>query len=92
MSEPFLAEVKIVGFDFPPRGWAGCDGQLLPLDQNQALFSLLGTMYGGDGRVYFALPDLRGRTPIHVAAGHPQGQRGGSEDVPLDVSESTRSI
>jgi microcystin-dependent protein len=65
MSEPFLAEVKIVGFNFAPRGWAQCDGQILPIAQNQSLFSLLGTTYGGDGRTTFALPDLRGRAPLH---------------------------
>ena len=73
MSEPFLAEVKIIGFNFPPRGWAFCDGQLLPIQQNQSLYSLLGTIYGGDGRTTFALPDLRGRVPIHVGEGHLQG-------------------
>ena len=72
MSEPFLAEVKIVGFNFAPRGWAMCDGQILPINQNQSLFSLLGTTYGGDGRSNFALPGLRGRTPIHVGAVPPQ--------------------
>jgi len=87
MSEPFLAEVKIVGFNFAPRGWAACDGQLVPISQNQALYSLLGTMYGGDGRTTFGLPDLRGRTPIHVGTGHPQGQRSGSENVGLSVSQ-----
>ena len=87
MSEPFLAEVKIVGFNFAPRGWALCDGQLLPIAQNQSLFALLGTMYGGDGRTTFALPDLRGRTPVHVGTGHHQGERSGAENVPLSVSE-----
>ena len=87
MSEPFLAEVKIVGFNFAPRGWASCDGQLLPIAQNTALFSLVGTIYGGDGRTTFALPDLRGRTPIHVGTGHHQGERSGAENVPLTVSE-----
>ena len=65
MAEPFLAEIKILAFNFAPRGWALCDGQILPIDQNQSLYSLLGTTYGGDGRTSFALPDLRGRTPIH---------------------------
>src|SRR3990172_4205490 len=87
MAEPFLAEVRIVGFDFAPRYWALCDGQLMPINQNQALFSLLGTMYGGDGRTTFALPDFRGRTPIHVGNGHSQGEQGGSEYVTLSVSE-----
>ena len=66
MSEQYLAEIRIVSFDFAPRGWASCNGQLLPIAQNQALFSLLGTTYGGDGRTTFALPDLRSRVPIHV--------------------------
>ena len=91
MSEPFLAEVRIVGFNFAPRGWAFCDGQILPINQNQSLYSLLGTTYGGDGRTTFALPDLRGRAPIHVgssgAADHPQGQKGGEEEHALDVNE-----
>ena len=92
MSEPFLAEVRIVGFNFAPRGWAFCDGQLLPINQNQSLYSLLGTNYGGDGRTTFALPDLRGRTPIHVGASsggnvHPLGQKSGEETVTLSVPE-----
>ncbi len=68
MSEPFLAEIRIVGFNFAPRGWAFCDGQILPINQNQALYSLLGTTYGGNGTTSFALPDLRGRAPTHPAA------------------------
>lgn len=87
MSEPFLAEVRMVGFTFAPRGWALCDGQLLPINQNQALFSLLGTIYGGDGRTTFGLPDLRGRTPIHFGNGFTQGQRVGEEAHTLDVTE-----
>ena len=87
MSEPFLAEVKMVGFNFAPRGWAFCDGQLLPINQNQSLFSLLGTTYGGDGRTSFALPDLRGRTPIHVGDGHRQGQKGGTETETLAAAQ-----
>lgn len=65
MSDPFIAEIRIASFGFAPKGWALCDGQLLPINQNQALFSLLGTTYGGDGRLTFALPDLRGRVPMH---------------------------
>ena len=65
MAEPFLAEIRIMGFNFAPRGWATCDGQILPINQNQSLYSLLGTTYGGDGRTTFGLPNLRGRTPIH---------------------------
>jgi microcystin-dependent protein len=87
MSEPFLAEIKIVGFTFAPRGWAQCDGQILPINQYQALYSLLGTTYGGDGRTSFALPDLRGRTPIHVGNGHNQGQKSGSETDTLTVQQ-----
>ena len=79
MSEPFLAEIRLFSFSFPPRGWANCNGQLLPINQNQALFSLMGTMYGGDGRVNFALPDLRGRLPIHISSSYFQGARGGEQ-------------
>jgi len=91
MSEPFLAEVRIVGFNFAPRGWAFCDGQILPINQNQSLYSLLGTTYGGDGRTSFALPDLRGRTPIHRGSSngtnHALGQKGGEETHTLSANE-----
>ena len=87
MSEPFLAEVRMVGFNFAPRGWAFCDGQILPINQNQSLYSLLGTTYGGDGRTSFALSDLRGRTPIHVGGGHPQAQKSGVETVTLSAAQ-----
>jgi len=87
LSEPFLAEVRIVGFNFAPRGWAFCDGQILPINQNQSLYSLLGTTYGGDGRTSFALPDLRGRTPMHVGNGHQQGQKSGEENHTLAANE-----
>ena len=87
MSEPFLAEIRIIGFNFAPRGWAYCDGQILPINQNQSLYSLLGTTYGGDGRTSFALPDLRSRTPIHRSDGHPLGQKGGAETVTLTAAE-----
>jgi len=87
MSEPFLAEIRIVGFNFAPRGWAFCDGQILPINQNQSLYSLLGTTYGGDGRTSFALPDLRSRTPIHKGDGHTLGQKGGAETVTLTAAE-----
>lgn len=76
-----------MSFGFPPRGWAQCNGQLLPINQNQALFSLLGTTFGGDGRVNFALPDLRGRTPIHVGSGHTLGERGGEQAHTLSIAE-----
>src|SRR3954464_10283943 len=87
MAEPFLSEVRIMSFVFPPKGWALCDGQLLPINQNQALFSLLGTTFGGDGRVNFGLPDLRGRAPIHVGSGHTLGERGGEQAHTLSISE-----
>lgn len=91
MSEPFLAEIKIFGFNFAPRGWAFCDGQILPINQNQSLFSLLGTTYGGDGRTSFALPELRGRVPIHTGnaggANRLLGQRSGEEGHVLSVAE-----
>lgn len=87
MSEPFLAEVRIFGFNFAPRGWAFCDGQILPINQNQSLYSLLGTTYGGDGRTTFALPDLRGRSPIHVDGAHREGQKSGEETHTLSAAE-----
>ena len=89
MAEPFLAEVRIFSFVFAPKGWALCNGQLLPINQNQALFSLLGTTYGGDGRVNFALPDLRGRVPVYIrgSSGFTLGQRGGEAAHTLSVSE-----
>lgn len=92
MSEPFLAEIRIVGFNFAPRGWAFCDGQILPINQNQSLYSLLGTTYGGDGRTSFALPDMRGRTPIHVGRSNGgqsfrEGQKTGEETHTLSAAE-----
>ena len=87
MAEPFLSEIRLMSFVFAPRGWALCNGQLLPINQNQALFSLLGTTFGGDGRVNFSLPDLRGRTPIHVGSGHTLGERGGEQAHTLSISE-----
>jgi microcystin-dependent protein len=87
MAEPFLSEIRIMSFVFAPKGWALCNGQLLPINQNQALFSLLGTTFGGDGRVNFALPDLRGRTPIHVGSGHTLGEKGGAQAHTLSIAE-----
>jgi len=92
MSEPFIGEIRMVGFNFAPRGWALCDGQLLAIAQNTALFSLLGTIYGGDGRTTFALPDLRGRVPIHAGNGpglsnYPLGSRAGAETVTLTANQ-----
>src|SRR6266851_2959007 len=87
MSEPFLSELEIFSFGFAPKGWALCNGQLLPINQNQALFALLGTTFGGDGRVNFALPDLRGSTPIHVGSGHTLGERAGEQAHTLSIAE-----
>jgi len=87
MSEPFLAEIKLVSFNFPPKGWALCNGQLLPINQNQALFSLLGTTYGGNGQTTFALPDLRGRVAMHEGDGHTLGERAGASAHTVTVSE-----
>lgn len=87
MAEPFLSEIRIMSFVFAPKGWALCNGQLMPINQNQALFSLLGTTFGGDGRVNFALPDVRGRTPIHVGSGHTLGEKGGEQAHTLSIAE-----
>jgi microcystin-dependent protein len=87
MAEPFLSEIRIMSFVFPPKGWALCNGQLLPINQNQPLISLLGTTFGGDGRVNFALPDLRGRTPLHVGSAHTLGERGGEQAHTLSNAE-----
>ena len=87
MSQPFLGEIKIISWNFAPKGWAFCNGQFLPINQNQALFSILGTTYGGNGQTTFALPDFRGRTPIHVGQGFIEGQRGGEEFHTLTQSE-----
>ena len=92
MADPFVAEIRIFPFNFAPKGWARCDGQLLPISQNTALFSLLGTTYGGDGKSTFALPDLQGRTPMHPGQGpglslHDLGETGGTETVTLLQSE-----
>jgi microcystin-dependent protein len=92
MADPFVAEIRIFPFNFAPKGWAWCDGQLMPLSQNTALFSLLGTTYGGNGKSNFALPDLQGRTPMHPGQGpglslHDLGETGGSETVTLLESE-----
>jgi microcystin-dependent protein len=87
MAEPFLSEIRIMSFGFAPKGWAMCNGQLLPINQNQPLFSLLGTTYGGDGRVNFALPDLRGLVPMHKGSGHTMGERGGEQAHTLSISE-----
>src|SRR3954469_7490593 len=87
MAEPFLAEIRLMSFNFAPKGWAMCNGQLLPINQNQALFSLLGTTFGGDGRVNFAPPDLRSRAPNHGGNGHTLGERGGEQGHTLTAAE-----
>jgi len=87
MSEPFLSEIKLVSFNFPPKGWALCNGQFLPINQNQALFALLGTTYGGNGQTTFALPNLRGRVPIHMGSGHTLGEAAGSTSVTVNIQQ-----
>ncbi len=87
MAEPFLAEIRLVSFNFAPKGWAMTNGQFLPINQNQALFSLLGTTYGGNGQTTFALPDLRGCSPIHFGSGFTLGQKGGQQSHTITMSE-----
>ena len=87
MSEPFLSEIKVVSFNFPPKGWALCNGQFLPINQNQALFALLGTTYGGNGQTTFALPNLRGRVPIHFGGAHTLGEAAGSTSVTVNIQQ-----
>jgi microcystin-dependent protein len=87
VSEPFLSEIKIMSFGFAPRGWAQCNGQLMSITQNQALFSLLGTRYGGDGRTNFALPDLQARVPMHTGNGHVLAEAGGEQAHTLTTAE-----
>jgi microcystin-dependent protein len=87
VAEPFLSEIRIMSFGFPPKGWAECNGQLLPINQNQALFALIGTTYGGDGQRTFALPNLQGRTPIHAGDGYALGQAGGEPAHTLASAE-----
>lgn len=87
MSEPFLAEIRIISFNFPPKGWALCNGQLLPINQNQALFALLGTTYGGNGQTTFALPNLQGRVPFHMGQGLSLGQADGETTHTLSAAE-----
>src|SRR3954465_15447040 len=92
MSDPFLGEIKLTAFNYPPQGWAFCNGQLLPINQNQALFSLLGTMYGGNGQTNFALPDLRGRVPIHMGQSFTLGQAGGTAAVTISQQTMPQQI
>lgn len=90
MPDPYLGEIRVFSFDFVPKGWATCNGQLMTIQQNMALFSLLGTVYGGDGRTNFALPDLRARAPMHNGAGHTLGEPGGTDVQSLSVAEMPR--
>jgi microcystin-dependent protein len=92
MGTPYMSEIRIMSFNFAPKGWAMCNGQLLPINQNQALFSLLGTTYGGDGRVNFALPNLQGRTAMHMGQSFVEGQRGGEETHTVNMSEMPAHI
>jgi microcystin-dependent protein len=92
MGTPFMSEVKIISWNFSPKGWAFCNGQFLPINQNQALFSLLGTTYGGNGQTTFALPDLRGRAPIHMGSGFTLGQAGGQEFHTVTQSEMPQHL
>ncbi len=87
MSQPFVGEIRMAGFNFPPAGWARCDGSLLPIAENDTLFNLIGTTYGGDGQTTFALPDLRGRMPVHAGNGLTLGQVGGVEQVTLTANQ-----
>jgi microcystin-dependent protein len=87
MSSPFLGEIKLTSFNFPPRGWAFCNGQLLPINQNAALFSIMGTQYGGDGVTTFALPNLQGRAPVHFGNGYVVGESGGETSHTLVLTE-----
>src|SRR6202035_3590563 len=101
MATPYLSEIRIMSFNFAPKGWAMCNGQLLQINQNQALFALLGTMYGGDGRITFGLPNLVGRVPLHRGNGFTQGELGGEqthtltgleEPVHTHVAQGTSSV
>ena len=92
MAEPFLSEIRIFSFNFPPKGWAFCNGQLLPINQNQALFSLLGTTYGGNGQTNFALPNLQGRSQLHSGSGFTLGQAGGQSAHTVTMSEMPQHV
>jgi microcystin-dependent protein len=92
MAEPFLSEIRIFSFNFAPKGWALCNGQFLPINQNQALFSLLGTTYGGNGQTTFALPNLQGNVPIHMGNGHTLGETGGSSAVTLTIQQLAQHL
>ena len=87
MSEPFIGEIKMFGFNYAPQGWAQCDGQLLPIMDHYSLYALIGTNFGGDGQTTFALPDMRGRVPVHIGPGYWRGEKGGLERVPLHQTQ-----
>src|SRR5213596_1975866 len=87
MAQPFMGEIKIISWNYAPQGWTFCDGQFLPINQNQALFSLLGTTYGGNGQTTFALPNLQGQVPIHTGNGHTLGEAAGSTSVTVNVQQ-----
>lgn len=92
MAEPFLSEIRLFSFNFAPKGWALCNGQFLPINQNQALFSLLGTTYGGNGQTTFALPDLRGKCAMHEGAGHTLGEAAGTESVTISQQQMPQHL
>src|SRR5947208_10202956 len=92
MGTPYLGEVKLISWNFPPKGWAFCNGQTLPINQNQALFSLFGTLYGGNGQTTFAIPNLRGQVPIHMGNGHTQGETAGSSSVTINQQTMTQHL
>lgn len=92
MAEPFLGEIRVMSFNFPPKGWALCNGQLLPINQNQALFALLGTTFGGNGQTTFALPNIQGKVPIHAGGGHPLGEAAGSSSVTLNQTQMPQHL
>src|SRR3954463_5461994 len=92
MAEPFLSEIRIMSFNFPPKGWALCNGQSLPINQNQALFSLLGTTYGGNGQTTFNLPNLQGRMPISTGNGHTLGEAAGANAVTVNMQQMPQHL
>jgi microcystin-dependent protein len=92
MGTPFLSEIRIMSFNFAPQGWALCNGQLLPINQNQALFSLLGTTYGGNGQTTFQLPNLRGRVPIHMGSGFTLGEQAGTSSVTVNIQQMPQHL